>query len=154
MIITPFIRKIYSGEKAVIAELDPPFDGNDRRMTEAAAVLKRAGVEMITFSDSPMGKMRASGVMSAVKIANQLEIETMPHIACRDRNAIGTGSEILGAYMNGIRNFLIVTGDPVPSGDRGSIKSVYDYNSVTLMNYIRQLNKEYFPRTPSPTAER
>ena len=144
----PFIRKIYSGEKAVIAELDPPFDGNDRRMTEAAAVLKRAGVEMITFSDSPMGKMRASGVMSAVKIANQLEIETMPHIACRDRNAIGTGSEILGAYMNGIRNFLIVTGDPVPSGDRGSIKSVYDYNSVTLMNYIRQLNKEYFSEDP------
>ena len=144
----PFIRKIYSGEKAVIAELDPPFDGNDRKMTEAAAVLKQAGVEMITFSDSPMGKMRASGVMSAVKIANQLEIETMPHIACRDRNAIGTGSEILGAYMNGIRNFLIVTGDPVPSGDRGSIKSVYDYNSVTLMNYIRQLNKEYFSEDP------
>ena len=144
----PFIRKIYSGEKAVIAELDPPFDGNDRKMTEAAAVLKQAGVEMITFSDSPMGKMRASGVMSAVKIANQLEVETMPHIACRDRNAIGTGSEILGAYMNGIRNFLIVTGDPVPSGDRGSIKSVYDYNSVTLMNYIRQLNKEYFSEDP------
>ena len=144
----PFIRKIYSGEKAVIAELDPPFDGNDRKMTEAAAVLKQAGVEMITFSDSPMGKMRASGVMSAVKIANQLEAETMPHIACRDRNAIGTGSEILGAYMNGIRNFLIVTGDPVPSGDRGSIKSVYDYNSVTLMNYIRQLNKEYFSEDP------
>ena len=55
-----FIRKLYSGEKVVIAELDPPFDGNDRKMGEAAAVLKDAGVEMITFSDSPMGKMRAS----------------------------------------------------------------------------------------------
>ena len=144
----PFIRKLYSGEKVVIAELDPPFDGNDRKMTDAAAVLKQAGVEMITFSDSPMGKMRASASMSAVKIANQLQIETMPHIACRDRNAIGIGSEILGAYMNGIRNFLIVTGDPVPSGDRGSITSVYDYHSVTLMNYVRQMNREHFSEDP------
>ena len=144
----PFIRKLYSGEKVVIAELDPPFDGNDRKMVDAAAVLKRAGVEMITFSDSPMGKMRASASMSAVKIADQLQIETMPHIACRDRNAIGIGSEILGAYMNGIRNFLIVTGDPVPSGDRGSITSVYDYHSVTLMNYVRQLNREHFAEDP------
>ncbi len=144
----PFIRKLYSGEKVVIAELDPPFDGNDRKMMEAAAVLKDAGVEMITFSDSPMGKMRASAAMSAIKIGNQLQIDTMPHLACRDRNVIGTGSEILGAYMNGIRNFLIVTGDPVPSGDRNLIKSVYDYNSVTLMNYIHQLNREYFPEDP------
>lgn len=144
----PFIRRLYSGEKVVIAELDPPFDGNDRKMTEAADILKTAGVEMITFSDSPMGKMRASAAMSAVKVAGQFQIDTMPHIACRDRNAIGIGSEILGAYMNGIRNLLIVTGDPVPSGDRGSITSVYDYHSVTLMNYVRQMNREHFAGDP------
>ena len=144
----PFIRKLYSGEKVVIAELDPPFDGNDRKMMDAAAVLKRAGVEVITFSDSPMGKMRASAAMSAVKVSNQMQIETMPHMACRDRNTIGIGSEILGAYMNGIRNFLFVTGDPVPVGDRGSITSVYDHHSVTLMNYVRQMNRELFSEDP------
>ena len=143
-----FIRKLYSGEKVVIAELDPPFDGNDRKMMEAAEVLKRAGVEMITFSDSPMGKMRASAAMSAVKVAGRLQIETMPHMACRDRNVIGIGAEILGAYMNGIRNFLFVTGDPVPAGERGNITSVYDYHSVTLMNYVRQLNREHFAEDP------
>ena len=143
-----FIRKLYSGEKVVIAELDPPFDGNDAKMMEAAGVLKRAGVEMITFSDSPMGKMRASAVMSAVKVSSRLQIETMPHMACRDRNTIGIGSEILGAYMNGVRNFLFVTGDPVPAGERGSITSVYDYHSVTLMNYVRQMNREYFAEDP------
>ncbi len=139
-----FIRRLYSGEKVVIAELDPPFDRNDRKILDAAGILKNAGVEVITFSDSPMGKMRASAAMSAVKISNQLQIETMPHLACRDRNAIGIGSEILGAYMNGIRNFLFVTGDPVPSGERGSITSVYDYHSVTLMNYVCQMNREHF----------
>ena len=144
----PFIKKIYSGQKAVIAELDPPFDGNDKKMTDAAGILKNAGVEMITFSDSPMGKMRASSVLSAVGIGNRLQIDTMPHIACRDRNVIGVGSEILGAYMNGIRNFLFVTGDPVPAGDRSLVTSVYDYNSITLMNYVKQLNREHFSEDP------
>ena len=65
----PFIRKLYSGEKVVIAELDPPFDGNDRKMTDAAAVLKRSGVEMITFSDSPMGRMRLRRLCPQSKIA-------------------------------------------------------------------------------------
>lgn len=50
--------------------------------------------------------------------------------------------------MNGIRNFLVVTGDPVPSGERDIIKSVYDYNSVTLMNYMKQLNREHFAEDP------
>lgn len=50
--------------------------------------------------------------------------------------------------MNGIRNFLFVTGDPVPSDSRNIITSVYDYHSVTLMNYVKQLNREHFSEDP------
>lgn len=144
----PFIKRLYAGEKVVIAELDPPHDGNDAKMLEAAFVLKQAGVEMITFSDSPMGRMRADSAMSAVKVGNRLQIDTMPHIACRDKNAIGLGAEILGAYMNGIRNFLIVTGDPVPAGDRDMVTSVYDFHSITFMNYLARMNREHFHEDP------
>ncbi len=144
----PFIRRLYSGEKVVIAELDPPHDGNDAKMMEAAAILKAAGVEMITFSDSPMGRMRADSAMSAVKVAGRLQVETMPHIACRDKNVIGMGAQILGAYMNGIRNFLLVTGDPVPSGERDVVTSVYDFHSVSLMKYLERMNREHFAQDP------
>ena len=143
-----FIRRLYSGKKVVIAELDPPYNGDDAKMMVAAEILGKAGVEMITFSDSPMGKMRADAMMSAVKVSSRLQIDTMPHIACRDKNVIGMGASILGAYMNGLRNFLIVTGDPVPSGDRDMVTAVYDFNSVRLMNYVRQMNKEYFSEEP------
>lgn len=144
----PLIRQLYSGKKVVIAELDPPHDGNDKKMLDAAQRLKEAGVAMLTFSDSPMGKMRADSMMSAVKIANEIQIDTMPHISCRDKNVIGMGAAFLGAYMNGIRNFLIVTGDPVPSGDRDMITPVYDFTSVRLMNYIKQMNEEHFREDP------
>lgn len=143
-----FLKQLYSGKKIVIAELDPPHDANDSKLLLAADCLKRAGVEMITFSDSPMGKMRADSMMSAVKIALETGMDVMPHISCRDKNAIGMGASILGAYMNGIRNFLVVTGDPVPSGDRDMITPVYDFNSVSLMSYIRHMNEEYFRDEP------
>ena len=132
----------------MIAELDPPHDGNDGKMMEAASVLKEAGVELITFSDSPMGRMRADSAMSAVKVAGRLQVETMPHIACRDKNVIGMGAQILGAYMNGIRNFLLVTGDPVPSGERDVVTSVYDFHSVSLMQYLARMNREHFSGDP------
>lgn len=143
-----FLKQLYSGKKVVIAELDPPHDANDKKLLEAAAVLKTAGVEMITFSDSPMGKMRADSMMSAVKVAAETGMDVMPHVSCRDKNVIGMGAAILGAHMSGIRNILVVTGDPVPSGNRDMITPVYDFNSVRLINYIRQMNEEYFQDEP------
>ena len=86
----PFMKRLYSGEKVVIAELDPPHDGKDAKMLRAAKILKQAGVEMITFSDSPMGRMRADSILSAVKVADRIQIDTMPHICCRDK----TGSAL------------------------------------------------------------
>lgn len=58
-----------------------------------AAVLKTAGVEMITFSDSPMGKMRADSMMSAVKVAAETGMDVMPHVSCRDKNVIVWGRQ-------------------------------------------------------------
>ena len=87
-------------------------------------------------------------MMSAVKVAAETGMDVMPHVSCRDKNVIGMGAAILGAHMSGIRNILVVTGDPVPSGNRDMITPVYDFNSVRLINYIRQMNEEYFQDEP------
>ena len=42
----------------------------------------------------------------------------MPHICCRDKNIIALKSSLLAAHAEGIRNLLIVTGDPIPSPER------------------------------------
>lgn len=73
-----------------------------------------------------------------------VDIPVMPHIACRDRNRISMHSTLLGAHINGIRNLMIVTGDPVPSGERGNTKSVFDFNSIRFMEYINELNQDVF----------
>lgn len=143
-----FLNKLNAGKKVIAVELDPPQNGNADKIIQASALLKQAGADIITFSDSPMGKMRADSIASSVLVNQQTDIATMPHICCRDRNVISMGGAFLGAHMNGIRNMLIVTGDPVPSGEKSTTTSVYDFNSFRLMNYFKQLNIEYFADDP------
>jgi len=143
-----FLKKLRSGKKVIAVELDPPYNADIDKVVEGAGTLKQAGVDMLTFSDSPMARMRADAVIVGDKIQREIEIPVMPHVSCRDKNAIGLGSAFLGAHVNGIRNMLIVTGDPIPISDRNTITPVYDFNSIKLMAYLNEMNREYFPYDP------
>lgn len=136
------------GRKPIVVELDPPYNADMEKMIQAVQLLKKQPVDMITIADSPMGKMRADSMSIGAKIRREMDFEVMPHVACRDRNQISLGASFLAAHLNGIRNFLIVTGDPVQAGDRAVISSVYDFNSITLMQYLKQMNREYFAKDP------
>jgi homocysteine S-methyltransferase len=61
---------------------------------------------------------------------------------------ISMRSTLLGAYIHGIRNLLVVTGDPVPGESRIKTTGVFDYNSVKLMEYIKEMNAEHFADEP------
>ena len=111
---------------------------------EGAFQLKQSGVDIITIADSPLARARADSVLLAAKVGAMVDIPVMPHIACRDRNRISMHSTLLGAHINGIRNLMIVTGDPVPSGERDNTKSVFDFNSIRFMEYVKELNQEIF----------
>jgi homocysteine S-methyltransferase len=68
----------------------------------------------------------------------------MPHVCCRDKNAIAMRSQLLGAYLSDIRNLLIITGDPVPTMVRSDIKGVFNFDSVGLMKVVQEMNRETF----------
>ena len=62
-------------------------------------------------------------------------------MTCRDRNVNATKALLLGLSMENVHNVLAVTGDPIPTGDRGSVKSVYQFNSRVLAKFIRGLGE-------------
>jgi homocysteine S-methyltransferase len=76
----------------------------------------------------------------AVLIEQQAGIETVLHYACRDRNLLGMESDLLGAHAMGIRNLLLVTGDPPRRGDYAFATGVYDVDSIGLTNVVSRLN--------------
>lgn len=146
--VNKFYQLMESGKKVITVELDPPYDANAQKIMDCAHLLKAVGADMITFADSPMGKARVDSIMMGIKVSNEVGIPVMPHIACRDKNVIAMRAGVLGAYLNGIRNFLFVTGDPVPAENRSDISSVFDFNSIKLMQYVNEMNKEHFTEEP------
>lgn len=143
-----FFKDKKEGEKIIAVELSPPPGADDAKIMEASFWLKNEKVDVITLPDSPSGRTRADSVLMGMKVAGETGLCVMPHICCRDRNAIGMRAQLLGAYINGIRNMLIITGDPVPALFRQEVKSVFNFDSVGLMGIINELNQEEFAGEP------
>ena len=116
---------------------------------DAAFLLKNSGVDVLTFPDSPSGRTRADSILMAEKVSRETGMCVMPHICCRDKNAIAMRSQLLGAHINNIDNYLVITGDPIPSMVRSSVKSVFNFDSVGLMNIISDMNQDQFANRPA-----
>lgn len=135
-------------KKLIAVELAPPFGADDKKLLEAAHMLKGLGVDVLTFPDSPSGRTRIDSVLMAQKVKNVTSFEVMPHICCRDKNAIAMRSTFLGASINDINNFLIITGDPIPVMARQVVKSVFNFDSVGLMRIADEMNSEALKDSP------
>jgi homocysteine S-methyltransferase len=110
--------------------------------------LQNVEVDVVTFPDSPSGRTRADSVLMAEKVRRETGLRVMPHICCRDKNAIAIRSTILGAKLNDIKDFLLLTGDPVPVLFRQTTKSVFNFDSIGMMNIVDGMNEEEFKDAP------
>lgn len=135
-------------KKLIAVELAPPVDAADEKVLQAARTLQKADVDVLTFPDSPSGRTRIDSVLMAEKVRRETGMCVMPHICCRDKNAIAMRSLFLGAHINDIHNMLIVTGDPVPSMARQTVKAVFNFDSVGLMQIAKDMNEENFTDSP------
>jgi methionine synthase / methylenetetrahydrofolate reductase(NADPH) len=125
----------------IIVELDPPRDLDYHPFLEGAAFLKEAGADAITLADNSLAMTRMSNMALASLIKERLGIRPLVHMACRDRNSIGSQSHLMGLYALGIDHVLAVTGDPTRYGDLPGASSVYDLTSFDMIRMIKQLNE-------------
>ena len=138
--MTQVFRQAVAAKNFLItAEVTPPKGGNPQRMLEMAACLK-GRVHAVNITDGSRAVMRMSSVAASV-ILLQHGIEPICQVACRDRNVIGLQADLIGAYGLGIRNILALTGDPVKVGDHKQNKSVFELESVRLLQLIEKLNQ-------------
>lgn len=120
------------------AEITPPKGTDLKEFTETAKILKNY-VTAVNITDNPRSVMKL-GSLSACKILIDNGIEPIFQITCRDRNRIAVQSDMLSAWVLGIRNMLITTGDNVLAGDHKSAKPVFDVDSTQMLYIAKQLN--------------
>ncbi|MCO4762139.1 MAG: bifunctional homocysteine S-methyltransferase/methylenetetrahydrofolate reductase [Myxococcales bacterium] len=135
-----FERKIAAGEFVVSVELDPPRGVNAERLVRGAVACRLAGVDAINIADSPLATARMSPLALAVLIRQQVDIEIILHVSCRDRNLLGLLSETMGSHALGVKHLLCVTGDPPSVGDYPGTHAVFEVDSIGLLGVLNGLN--------------
>jgi len=147
--------KLARGERFVTVEIVPPKGGDPTEMLAQVALLKEAGVDAVNVPDGPRAQAKMSALSTSLLIQERTGLEALVHYTCRDRNLLGMLSDLLGAHAIGLRNLLLITGDPPRMGPYPDSTGVFDVDSVGLTNLVSFLNRGLDPGGNSigaPTA--
>ncbi|NHN28460.1 bifunctional homocysteine S-methyltransferase/methylenetetrahydrofolate reductase [Paenibacillus agricola] len=141
LVVEPSLVDIVKQRHTVIVELDPPRDLDIEKFMKGAHALKEAGIDALTMADNSLAVTRMSNMALGYLVKEQTGLRPLIHIACRDRNMIGTQSHMMGLHALDIDHVLAVTGDPAKFGDLPGSSSVYDLTSFEIIRMIKQLNE-------------
>jgi methionine synthase / methylenetetrahydrofolate reductase(NADPH) len=138
-------KKIATADFVTSVEIVPPRGVDASRMLTDVRKLKDAGVDAVNVPDGPRAQSRMGALLTSVIIEQQVGIETVTHYACRDRNLLGMLSDLLGASAVGLRNMLLITGDPPKMGPYPDATAVFDIDAIGLTNLVANLNRGLDP---------
>jgi homocysteine S-methyltransferase len=130
---------------AVSVEVNPPAGLDVKKALAAAKMLVGAGIDVINIADGARAQARMSNVALAALMQDQLGIETIVHVCGRDRNLLGQVAHLLGAQALGVKNLVIITGDPPKLGDFPDATAVYDLDSIGILRLVAGLNRGLDP---------
>ncbi len=132
--------KLAGGEFVTTVEIVPPKGVDPAPMYAQVRLLKAAGVDAVNVPDGPRAQSRMGALLSGLLIEREVGLEAVVHYACRDRNLLGMLSDLLGAAAAGLRNLLIITGDPPKMGPYPDATAVFDIDAIGLTNLVSRLN--------------
>lgn len=130
-------ESLAQGKFTVTGEIGPPKGIDLTHCWEEVDYIKDR-VVAINVTDNQSSVMRISS-QSICSLLAQEGLEPILQITCRDRNRLAIQGDILGAYAQGIRNILALTGDHTTAGDHPGSKPVFDLDSVSLLHAMSSL---------------
>jgi homocysteine S-methyltransferase len=132
--------RIARGEFAVSVELTAPLGLDLGKTRHAVEQLLAGGVDIINIADGPRASARMANVAVCARLASETRVEPILHVCARDRSFLGLVAHLLGAGALGLRDLVIITGDPPKMGDYPFSTPVYDVDSVGLLRIAAGLN--------------
>jgi methionine synthase I (cobalamin-dependent)/5,10-methylenetetrahydrofolate reductase len=146
--------RLARGEFIVSVELTAPLGSDLGKTKQQVAELGRGGVDIVNIADGPRASARMANVAVCARLAAETSVEPILHVCSRDRSFLGLVAHLLGAQGLGLRNLVIITGDPPKMGDYPFSTPVYDVDSVGLLRIAAGLNAGVDPagKECEPTA--
>jgi homocysteine S-methyltransferase len=132
--------RIAKGEFAVSVELTAPPGVDLTKTREQVQTLLASGVDVVNIADGPRATARLSNLAVCARMAADTGVEPILHVCCRDRSFLGLNAHLMGAHALGLRDLVIITGDPPKMGDYPFSTPVYDVDSIGLLRMAAGLN--------------
>ncbi len=133
-------ERLVAGEFAVSVEITAPAGSDLTKTKQQVADLLAGGVDIVNIADGPRASARMANVAVCARLARETAVEPILHVCARDRSFLGIIAHLLGAQGLGLRNLVIITGDPPKMGDYPFSTPVYDVDSVGLLRIASGLN--------------
>jgi methionine synthase / methylenetetrahydrofolate reductase(NADPH) len=141
-----FGKKIAEGKFVVSVEVLPPAGLDPSRALDKIKILDDAGIDAVNIPDGPRAMVRMSNQALARAVVDKFaRTEPLLHFCGRDRNLLGLQADMIGAHVNGIRNLVIITGDPPKVGDYPDATAVFDLDSIGILGLASGLNRGIDP---------
>ncbi len=140
-----FAAKVAAGKFVVSVEVNPAPGLDPKPALAAARMLLDAGVDIVNVADGPRAMARMSNFAFAMLLLRDHGIEPLMHVCGRDRNLLAQMAHLLGAHAAGIRNLVVITGDPPKVGDYPEATAVYDLDSIGLLQMASNMNRGIDP---------
>ena len=137
--------KLADGRLVLSVEIRPPHGWNAAEVAEPARALAAAGVDVVTLVDTARSRIRMGSLAAATLVQHEASIEAVVHYTCRGKNMLTMLSDLLGAAALGLRNVLVVSGDPPALGPYPDATEVFDIDSIGLTHLVQGLNRGVDP---------
>ncbi len=135
---TELAQKLTAKKFVISVEMDPPRGLSTHKLLAGASLLAEAGADVINVADSPMARMRMSAWAVCDVVQRRVHVETTLHFPTRGRNLLRVQGDLLAAHALGIRNVLVIMGDPTAIGDYPEAMDNYDLVPSGLIKLIKQ----------------
>jgi 5,10-methylenetetrahydrofolate reductase len=140
-VYSELMKSIRASKFTFTGELEPEKIGDMEEVIEGAKKLVGT-VIAANVTDIPQSFAYMNSLGPSYVIQNEVGLEAICQMTCRDRNRLGLFADLLAAGALGIKNILALTGDHPSLGDTPEAKPVFDLDSASLTYLIRKISDD------------
>jgi len=126
---------------AVTADLAPPRGADPSRFLAAISSLE-GRVDALNLTENQGARVRACSLAACALVLRHSTLEPVLQIVCRGRNRLALQGELLGAALLGVRDLLVLRGDPPGVGDHPDALDLLDLDVPDLLRVVCRMEEE------------
>ena len=133
-------RHLRAGRFVTTVEVEPPKSSDTSTLEAHALRLRDAGATTLNISDTPMARMRMTGLAASIKVQQSTGLEPVLHFPVRGRNLLRVQGDLLAAHTLDVRTLFVTMGDLASIGD---YPQAFDHHDIVPTGLVKLITQQF-----------